>query len=213
MSANSRAALADDYLGMWARLRPGERPPGAPPRPGLAADIDAAVNLLLAGKDRYDVVEAAIGVPWWYIGIIHVMEGGGDFAAHPHNGDPLSGRTINVPAGRPANAAPPFEWEDSAVDLCEIKGWDADHVRRLPDGSADWTIPTTLWRAEANNGFGYRNRGVLTPYLVAGSNLEMPGRYISDSEFAPTKWSRQVGFATLLKVLTTRGIVTFEGGM
>lgn len=212
MSYNSRAALAEKYVDMWRELRPGERPPGAPPRPGLAADIDAAVNRLLAGKDRYEAVEAAVGVPWWFIAMIHGLEGGGDFQLHPHNGDPLTARTVAVPAGRPLMGDAPFEWEESAVDLCSLKGWDAPQVRRLPDGSADWTIPTTMWRAEANNGFGYRNRGILSPYLVAGSNLEQPGRFVADGVFDPTKWSRQIGFATLLKVLTTRGVVTFDGG-
>ena len=62
-------------------------------------------------------------MPWYVVGLIHTMESSGNFAAHLHNGDPLSARTTHVPAGRPKAGAPPFTWEESATDALTMQGF------------------------------------------------------------------------------------------
>jgi hypothetical protein len=64
----------------------------------------------------FAVISARSRVPWYLAGIIHYRECGLYFTRHPHNGDPLTERTLRVPAGRPAKGEPPFRFEDSAVD-------------------------------------------------------------------------------------------------
>lgn len=213
-SRTSIQALYERNLKIWNDCIPGILPAGAPLRPGLQREIDLAVDRLLAGRNRYELVEEECGTPWFYIGICHSLEGSSNFTKHIHNGDPLTARTVNVPAGRPVSGKAPFSWEASAVDWCDLKGINDAKVRRLQPGNVrDWTIPTMLWRFEANNGFGYINRNGpehYSPYLVAGSNLEMAGRYVADHDYRPTVWSKQIGVVPLLKTLVVRGILNIE---
>ncbi len=207
---SSLAALGPTYLPLWDACEPGVPAPGKPPSP-LAAEIADSVALVISYQGRYQALEATTGVPWWFMGVLHLMESSCDFRTHLYNGDPLTARTVNVPAGRPVAGEPPFTWEASATDAFESHGWLLDSVHRLPDGQPDWTLPTVLWRLEAWNGFGYRLHGVRTPYLWAASILEQPGRYVADGSWDPTAWSKQVGAAVVLKEMVTRGLASVAG--
>ena len=204
MTTTSRLALAPEYTALYAQCEPGVAATGAPDR-NLELDISAATNMVIVGRNRYRTVEAETGVPWWFTGILHVLECSANFRKHLHNGDPLTDRTVRVPAGRP-ESDPPFTWEESAEDALLMKGWGPDDVARI-SGVPDWTLPTVLWRFEMWNGFGYRAKGIRTPYLWAASNLEQPGRYIRDGVWDGDKWSSQVGAAVILKTLTKIGHV------
>lgn len=207
---HSLADLGPTYGPLWAQCQPGTLAPGAPVR-DVATDLTASVTLVLAGSSRYRALAATTGVPWWFMGLIHLLEGSCDFRRHLHNGDPLGARTVNVPAGRPVAGKPPFTWEESATDAFDYHGWLPDRVHRLADGAPDWTLPTCLWRFEAWNGFGYRDHEVRTPYLWAGSNLEQSGRYVTDGVWNDTTWSKQIGAAVVLKAMVGRGLVQVEG--
>ena len=74
-----------------------------------------------------------------------------------HNGDPLTGRTVHVPAGRPITGDPPFPWDASSIDA--LKGFGLDNLN-----SDDLT--STLNAIERSNGIGYRARGVSSPETV-----------------------------------------------
>src|SRR6266446_9894498 len=50
---------------------------------------------------RYVEVWQVTGVPAKFIGVMHHLEASGSFLRHLHNGDLLTGRTVNAPAGRP----------------------------------------------------------------------------------------------------------------
>ena len=208
MTDTSLTTLGPTYQQLWDGYRPGVPAPGAPPR-SIVSETDSSINLILSGSHRYRALEATTGVPWWFMGIVHLMESSCDFRRHIHNGDPLTARTVQVPAGRPAAGDPPFTWEASATDAFELHGWLLDKVHRLPDGGPDWSIPTVLWRLEAWNGFGYRNREVRSPYLWAGSNREQPGRYVRDGVWDGNAWSKQIGAAVILKAMVARGLVRF----
>ncbi len=202
--------LAPESLDLWSRCRVGVLPSGAPPR-AVDVELGACVDLVMAGQARYRALAATTGVPWWFMGILHLMECSCSFKRHIHNGDPLAARTVTVPAGRPVGVAMPCTWEASAVDAFELHGWLADQVRRLGDGTADWTLAAVLWRFEAWNGFGYRHRGLRSPYLWAGSTLEQPGRYVSDGVWDGAAWSKQIGAAVVLKQMVIRGVAQVAG--
>lgn len=72
--------------------------------------------MIQANKDRYVAVSKLTGIPWSFIAVIHNMEASLNFKSHLHNGDPLTARTVQVPAGYPKKGNPPFKWEDSAAD-------------------------------------------------------------------------------------------------
>jgi lysozyme family protein len=156
-------------------------------------NLQEYVENIKKGIDQYKAVEAAIGVPWRFVGIIHCMECDCSFKQHLHNGDPLTARTVQVPEGRPLRGNPPFAWHDSAIDALTMRHLSAAN---------DWSIEGILFQLEAYNGWGYRNHhGINTPYLWSGSNEYTSGKYVADGKFDPNAVSKQVGGALLLKYL------------
>ncbi|HZF25433.1 MAG TPA: hypothetical protein VEZ88_04155 [Steroidobacteraceae bacterium] len=151
--------------------------------------LDYYVRRLRAAQQNYELVQAALGVPWAFVGVIHAMECGFNFSCHLHNGDPLTARTSHVPKGRPLGE-PPFTWLQSAVDALQL--------RKLNEVT-DWSLPHVLFLLEGYNGFGYRRHGVLTPYLWSFSNLYSQGKFTQDGKFDPNALSRQCGAALMLK--------------
>lgn len=185
---NTLAQLAQDYALCWAACRI---------NPDRISDVNAATNEMLKGRSRYQAVSArANGVPWQLIGIMHGLECGYSFFKHLHNGDSLEAPTHRVPAGRPPGWNGTGSWEDSAVDAVQFKF----------RGITNWTLPQMLYALESFNGFGYRPRGVRSPYLWSFSNLYTKGRYIADHVFDPESVSKQVGSALILKTLEQRGL-------
>jgi lysozyme family protein len=152
---------------------------------------------LLKNQSRYREVSLRVNrMPWAMIGVIHAMECCFNFTGHLHNGDPLTGRTKNVPSGQPKKGTPPFSWEDSAIDALAQEGFDT---------VTDWSIPHMLYLLEKYNGFGYRKMGRPTPYLWSFSNLYDKGKYVSDGRFDPQTISKQCGAAVIIKALLEKG--------
>ena len=154
------------------------------------AVIDGIVNKILSGKSRYQTVVQGTNIPWYFVGIVHGMEGSANFNTHLHNGDPLTAKTVHVPKGRPVNGNPPFTWESSAKDALDFVGATA---------WTEWTIPGTLYNFEKYNGFGYRSRNINTPYLWSFSNQYTKGKFTADSHFDPEAVSKQCGAAIVMK--------------
>ncbi len=171
-------------------------------RPERASAVDAIVAKLLANQARYLKVTDTLGVPWEFVAVIHNMEAGLNFTKHLHNGDPLTARTLQVPAGRPKNGNPPFTWEESASDALTLKGLSAE---------TDWSLAGTLYQLERYNGFGYRlhHPHVLSPYLWSYSNQYESGKYVADGTWSDTAVSKQCGAAVLLRRLAENGQFEF----
>src|SRR4030095_4461647 len=141
---------------------------------------------------RDDQVANAPSVPWYVIGIIHEMEGGLNFSTHLHNGDPLTARTVQVPAGRPPTGGRPLPVEESAIDALTLEAF---HSVKL------WTIERIAYQLEAYNGWGYRSRntGVNTPYLWSATSNYRKGKFVRDGVFDPNAVSGQIGAMALLR--------------
>ena len=154
--------------------------------------VDAAARRVVANKARYLPIQAKTGVPWPMIGILHLRESSLNFNKHLHNGDPLTARTVRVPAGHPRTGKPPFTFEASAIDALAIKGW--------VKAKWDWTIERVLYEAERYNGFGYRRPGrPNSPYIWASTNQYTRGKFIKDRVYDPNHVDRQLGVAPVLR--------------
>lgn len=152
---------------------------------------------LLANQSRYAELEKKIGVPWFALGALHQMEASGSFYRHLHNGDPLTARTVHVPAGRPV-AEPiggvlPYTWEESATDA----------LVNYPSKPPVWDAGHTLIYLEAYNGLGYRRKGLLSPYVWSFTTAYVSGKFVADGVYDASAVSNQVGAAAILKMLTT----------
>lgn len=176
-------------------------------RPDRAVVVAAVAKKIADGNHwpRYVAVAAGLGCPPHVVGLIHAMECGLDFGRHLHNGDPLTARTIHVPAGRPLAGKPPFAWETSAADALAMHGLDAWD---------DWTIPGLCYVLERYNGWGYRRQhpDVPTPYLWSMTTAYTSGKYVSDGTWAATAVSKQPGAVALLRSLADLGRPYVEAG-
>jgi lysozyme family protein len=156
---------------------------------------------LLEYRDRYAEVVKGSKIPWWFVGLAHMMESGFNFKTHLHNGDPLTRKTFRVPAGRPARGSPPFDWVDSARDSLDRLGL---------FGESDWSLSRALYRIEQYNGFGYRRFGVPSPYLWSFSTIYKKGKFVADGVFNGDAVSKQCGAATVLKFLHQKGEIDLK---
>jgi lysozyme family protein len=160
-------------------------------------EIDSYIDKMVTNKHRYQTVSDKVNIPWYFIAIVHCMEGSLSFNKHLHNGDPLTARTVQVPTGRPTAGNPPFEWENSALDALTYEGF---------TNWSDWTISGMLYCFERYNGFGYRKYGINSPYLWSYSNLYLKGKFTVDGHFDPESKSKQIGAAVFLRRMSEKNI-------
>ncbi len=139
-------------------------------------------------------------IPWYFIACVHYLECSFSFKKHLHNGDPLTGYTVQVPAGRPkVGHPPPFTFEESAVDALKLMGFDK---------VTSWKLPFILRKLEAYNGFGYfKFHHMNSPYLWSYSNHYTKGKYVKDGKFDKDAVSAQTGSAVILKRMEERGLI------
>lgn len=185
-------ALRGEYEQLWGMMQ-------IRPERLASIRIRAADILQPHRRQRYETVQSHTEIPWIVIACLHSLEADLSFRGHLHNGDPLTARTVRVPAGRPRTSSPPFSWEDSAVDALE---------RKRTSEISDWSVPECLFYFERYNGWGYRNGGgrnttpqSRSPYLWSFTTHYERGKFIRDHVFDINAVSRQMGAAALLRVL------------
>ncbi|CAL8972931.1 hypothetical protein RHODGE_RHODGE_01043 [Rhodoplanes serenus] len=175
-------AARKGYAAMWA---------AATVKTDRRSAAETVARRIIAGRARYEAVQRATGVPWWWIGAIHDRESGGDFRGVLHNGERIIGagrKTRLVPKGR----GPFSTWEEAATDALKLKG-----LQKI----TDWSPARMLYEAERFNGFGYVSRGVNSPYVWAGTNHQQRGKYVRDGVWSATAWDTQLGVAAVLRAL------------
>lgn len=147
-----------------------------------AAQVNAVAHEILANKERYAAVEAQTGVPWWLIAGLHMRESDLDFSTYLGNGEPLNRKTRLVPRGR----GPFPSWEAGAIDALKYDGLTS---------IIDWRVEKALFMAEKYNGFGYNKRGLPSPYLWGGTNIQRAGKFVADGRWSGSTWDQQLGVA------------------
>lgn len=186
------------YANLYATMRVKEE------KAGIAQNI---AKRLHSNKLKYEEITRATGVPWYVIAIIHELECGGSFSRHLHNGNPLTRRTYDVPAGHPRSGNPPFTFFESAIDALKLQGF--DKVR-------DWSIPHIGWLFECYNGLGYMREDIdiNSPYLWSWSTHYIKGKFVADHKFDRNAVSQQCGAMVLLKyLLEMEGIKEMENSV
>lgn len=145
---------------------------------------------ILANKATYQTIEKATGVPWWFVGITHYRESNLNFNTQLAQGDPLSHVSTHVPKGR----GPFSSFKDGAIDA----------LVKCPPYAArnkDWSIAGALTMFEKYNGLGYANMGRPSPYVWAGTDQYVSGKYVRDNVYDPNAVDSQLGCAGLMKYL------------
>lgn len=153
-------------------------------KPTRQGEFDRIAHKLVSLKDKYVPIEDATGVPWWMIAVIHLREADNDFSKGLAQGDPWNRRSRNVPICGPFGS-----FLESAV-------WALRH-----DGLTtvkDWRIEKVLYFSEVFNGSGYSMKGLPSPYIWGGTNVQKPGKYVADGVFRSGVWDQQPGVAPIL---------------
>lgn len=163
-----------------------------------SSQVIAQAKKILASRARYDEVSELTGVPWDVIAVIHVRESSGSFAGVLHNGEKIIGKnqkTKLVPKGR----GPFSTWEDAAVDAL---------MKCAPylGKNKDWSLGNTLDLLEKYNGLGYQKKGLPSPYLWAGTDQYVKGKYVADGKFDLNVVDKQLGVAALLMKLRSNDV-------
>ncbi|MGY4224313.1 lysozyme family protein [Bradyrhizobium sp. USDA 4503] len=143
-----------------------------------------------AAKARYLAVASRTGVPWFVIAVIHERECSQSWAGSLAQGDPWNKRSVHVPAGR----GPFKSWEDCAVDALVNC---APYAAR----NKDWSIGGILTLLEQYNGLGYASRGRPSPYIWAGTDQYVSGKYVRDGVYDPNAVDQQLGCAGMLQAM------------
>ena len=163
----------------------------------------AAAKSLVAGKPRYQAVEARTGVPWFVIAVIHERESSQNWFGSLAQGDPWNRVSVHVPKGR----GPFRSWEEAAIDALASC---APYAAR----NKDWSIGGMLTELEQYNGLGYASRGVPSPYVWSGTNQYKSGKYVRDGVYDPSAVDSQPGCAGLLLAMVALDrTISFDGKM
>jgi len=152
------------------------------------AEFDHTAARLLAHKDIYQLIEKKTGVPWTLIALTHLRESNNDFGTYLGNGQSLKRKTTIVPKRRGPFLGP-NAFVDGAIDALKIDGLSS--VR-------DWRLEKELYELEIVNGTGYDGRGLPSPYLWGGTNIQRAGKYTADHVFNAGVWDTQPGCAPTL---------------
>lgn len=155
---------------------------------GRAAMFKSQAQFALDHKTRYQEIELASGVKWYHVAVLHRRESDANFLTYLGNGQSLNHRTTIEPKGRGPFIGP-AAFLDGAIDALKIDGLTA---------VKDWRIEKILYYCELFNGTGYAGKGLPSPYIWGGTNIQLPGKYVADHDFDRRVMDPQPGCAPLL---------------
>lgn len=152
------------------------------------AVFDQQAEYAIHHKAVYQRIEVATGVTWPHVAVLHRRESDANFDTYLGNGQSLHHVTTIVPKGRG-----PFQsFYDGALDALRIDGLSQVH---------DWRLEKILYYCEIFNGAGYDMRGLPSPYIWGGTNIQKPGKYVRDGVWSSRTWDPQPGCAPLLATI------------
>lgn len=157
-------------------------------------ELEAFQQFVDENIQQFEEAAAFTNVPVPVIAALNYRENGNNFDGHIHNGNPLTGKTYDVPVGRPIKGNAPWTWLESVVDcLVDLKKmnlfpWGDDYCKDLE-------------KLESFNGWGYRNNNINSPYLFSGTDAYDKGYFVKDHVFDPNKVNKQLGVFPMLMVL------------
>jgi len=160
-----------------------------------AVDLDHVVQTAIENEVIYQSVGIHVNIPWPVIACIHFRESNQNFKKHLHNGDPLTAKTVHVPANRPAFGSAPFTWQESAMDALTGLWY-----------PRDWSIASCLEFMERYNGIGYQRHGLNTPYLWDYTNHYTSGLFTSDGKMDLSAKESRPGAVAILKTMEAKGV-------
>ena len=176
------------YAGYWDKMIPNT---------DRVSEFTVEAGVAVQNKLLYEQISAGTPnqFPWALIATLHRRESDANFNTYLGNGQLLTMRTTLVPAGRgPFTSHLPDlgAFVKGGIDAIQEEGW---------GDILDWRLEKQLYYAMLYNGAGYDMRGIPSPYVWGGTNIQQPGKYVADGVFNPNVWDTQPGCAPLLAAI------------
>lgn len=158
------------------------------------AERRAAQLVKPAVLDHFRPVHEHLGIPIVWMVSSFERESGSDFTRSPAQGDRWDRTSVNVPRG-----VGPFKDWPAAAD------WSYRHDG-IDKNSAPWDEAYACYAEEKFNGFGPRDHGRVSGYVMAGTDqYDKPtgkaGKYVSDGAWDPDKQDEQLGCVALWRAM------------
>jgi lysozyme family protein len=174
--------LKDEYEGRLASLKITR-----------AAEAEARARRLLSRPEvlsNFEPVEGQLGIPTLWMICSFERESSMNFKTSPAQGDPWNRVSTHVPAG-----VGPFK------SFTEAALWSYRHDG-LDRNSFPWTWSYMMWAWEKFNGFGPRDHGRVSGYVLAGTDQYDPptgrgGKYVADGQWSSSTVDTQLGCVPL----------------
>jgi lysozyme family protein len=150
----------------------------------------AVAKRLVAAKPRYINIQHVTGVPWYWIGPVHVRESSQDWSRSLAQGDRWDRASVHVPAGR----GPFASFEAAAIDALQLNA-----MTRV----TDWRLEKLIYYWEKFNGWGYwwYHRATPSPYVWGSTTVQKPGKYVADGVWSSSVTDVQLGCVAMLKAI------------
>ncbi|WP_158621632.1 LysM peptidoglycan-binding domain-containing protein [Corallococcus aberystwythensis] len=155
--------------------------------PRYAAELRTISNLSPEKRKLIDEVARKADLPPALVAGIWYREASLKNGVYLHNGQELGKTTTIVPKGVFFRKD---QFVDAAVDALRKHSKDQKALG-LHYNSTDTGAMASY--AEAYNGFGYRNKGVTTPYAFAGTDQYKGGMYVKDGDFRANVYDKRLG--------------------
>src|ERR1700744_4318077 len=98
----------------------------------------------------------------------------GNLNCYLGNGQSIHRKTTIVPVGR----GPFKDFSDGCLDSLALDG--LTKVKSAPRG---WSLARATYEEEDWNGWGYRMRGIPSPYVYGATSIQRPGKFVRDHDF------------------------------
>jgi lysozyme family protein len=160
--------------------------------------VDAGVQEILRALPRYIAASQASGVPVLWIATIDLRESDCNPWAGLGQGDSWNRVSTHVPRGQ----GPFASWAAAAKFYLHY-----DHIDLAPPAPPGcWTMEYACYEGEGWNGWGPRDHGHRSGYLLSCTNLYDPptgtaGKYVADGEWSPPTEDVQPGIIPVMKRL------------
>lgn len=147
----------------------------------------AVAHRLVAAKDKYLEIQTDTDVPWYAVAVIHEREASQRWNANIAQGDRWDQRSHHDPKGR----GPFKSFREAAYDALI-------HCNPKAGLWKDWSPGGTMTILEKYNGLGYSKMGRPSPYIWAGTDQYVSGKYVADHDYRANVVDTQLGCAGML---------------
>lgn len=166
--------------------------------PAREHELQSACERLLHDKSVWLKAEAAVNIPAAALMALGEREMTGNTHCYLGNGQSLKMRTTIVPLNRgPFEQEYPDDFVAGCADSIHLDG--IDQLIRQNGGVL--TIPLFCYISEDWNGWGYRARGIPSPYVFGATTMQRPGKFPRDHVFDATMMDPQLGTLAIVEEL------------